>query len=112
MMKRISSEELSMMKEDCRISGAELKEMATCCRLHNQNRAQWKKLVSDWKEECRRLVHKGLAKEDHYEAEMTTMQSELLSKSQAWLASRVRNTTNTNEAMSSKCQAMEMKEMS
>ena len=61
---------------------------------------QTKRLVSDWKEECRLIVHKGRLKEDHYEVEMSTMKSEMLSLSHSLMATRATVVSSTEEAIS------------
>ena len=89
-LKRFSSAEHSMMKEECRKSNFELNEMAKHLSPSRTTSATMEKLVPDWKEECRLVVRKSRDKEDRYEAEVVTMKSELLSISQAVVAYRLK----------------------
>ena len=88
-------------------SGSELSELAALLSASQSNTCSMEELVSDWKEECRFIAHKGRAQEYYYEAEMATMKTKLLSLSQALLASRLRAKSGTDEALSSTCQALE-----
>ena len=73
--KILSSEELSLTKEECRKTDFEIKDMAAHLSVSQTRSTTMENILSDWKEECRSVVHKSRDKEDRCEAEMVTMKS-------------------------------------
>ena len=102
-MQRVSSEEVAMMKGEYLRSKSEHQEMALLASTSQSKSSMMEKLVSDWKEECRLIVHKGRIQEDQYEVEANAMRSEILSLSHSLLTSRAATVSSTDEAISSRC---------